>query len=395
MSARVIAFLSDIHIGDNAPTNWYQRDVHEGMLLAAFEHLIARDDLAEVIILGDLIDQWTYVPDRRPPTLEEIAAANPAIFGATGALARLAAHTSLTLLPGNHDMALGHQPGALAKVIGAPVNQPSGVVYKPAAAQGQLVCTHGHIYSMFNAPDLLASPGDGLPIGHFITRLSALHANQQLKAGQTVADLPHNGDPNGLGLLGDAFEQIIVSYKDDNSSLAEVTIRTLVEAVGGTLDLTFDMLDGTRITATEVIARYANLHANYDKVASGSKRLYGTDPGVRALLDTDVAHSIEHFAEVLSDKYTMIVMGHTHEPVDHRDGTWSFRADYVYANSGFNCPSKVDMNNPDKPRHGTFIEVTIDDTARTLSSAVRFVDLSEGTPKVADKTLDTRQIAMR
>jgi hypothetical protein len=91
MTAKRIVFLSDIHIGLNAPTNWYQRDLHEPMLAAIFEHVIAgAAGVAELVILGDLVDQWTYLPSASPPSVGDIAAANPVIFGKDGAIARAA-----------------------------------------------------------------------------------------------------------------------------------------------------------------------------------------------------------------------------------------------------------------------------------------------------------------
>src|ERR1041385_167921 len=67
-SRNKIVVLSDVHIGDNSPTVWYQQKYHEPYLTALFDHVVANaDQISELVILGDFVDFWTYPPDRRPP----------------------------------------------------------------------------------------------------------------------------------------------------------------------------------------------------------------------------------------------------------------------------------------------------------------------------------------
>ncbi|HSC61941.1 MAG TPA: hypothetical protein VLC29_11980, partial [Rhizomicrobium sp.] len=55
-----LVVISDVHIGDNSPTVWYQQKYHEPYLLALFDHVIANaDSIQELIILGDFVDFWT------------------------------------------------------------------------------------------------------------------------------------------------------------------------------------------------------------------------------------------------------------------------------------------------------------------------------------------------
>ena len=60
--------ISDIHIGDNSRTCWYQKSVHEPYLLALMDWIIERvtakdPPIDRLIILGDLFDFWTFPPD--------------------------------------------------------------------------------------------------------------------------------------------------------------------------------------------------------------------------------------------------------------------------------------------------------------------------------------------
>src|SRR5690348_3955840 len=79
--------LSDVHIGNDTPTCWYQKSYHEPYLIAVLDEILKNKDktdenkIDEVLLLGDLFDFWTYAPEDAPPSIEEILKANPNIFG--------------------------------------------------------------------------------------------------------------------------------------------------------------------------------------------------------------------------------------------------------------------------------------------------------------------------
>src|SRR4051812_45274339 len=105
MSNHHAAVLSDLHIGTNANTCWYQSSVHEPYLVAALEWVDQNAGMfQEVVLLGDLVDMWTYPPAVRPPSISDIISANPNVLGPEGALAKVVeAVPKVTLLLGNHD----------------------------------------------------------------------------------------------------------------------------------------------------------------------------------------------------------------------------------------------------------------------------------------------------
>ena len=77
-----VAVLSDIHIGDNSNTCWYQASVHEPYLVAALDFIADNAEMfQEVVLLGDLVDTWTYAPSVTPPTMADIIAKNPNVLG--------------------------------------------------------------------------------------------------------------------------------------------------------------------------------------------------------------------------------------------------------------------------------------------------------------------------
>src|SRR5688572_7474070 len=99
--------LSDVHIGNDKPTCWYQKSYHEPYLIAVLDNILQnKAEIDEVILLGDLFDFWTYAPDDDLPTIDDILNANPNIFGLNGKLTQVveALPGKVKYLRGNHDI---------------------------------------------------------------------------------------------------------------------------------------------------------------------------------------------------------------------------------------------------------------------------------------------------
>src|SRR5262249_32360561 len=152
----------------------------------------------EVILLGDLVDTWTYPPSVPPPSMADIIAANPNVLGSGGALAKVVkAVPKVTFLLGNHDGTLTPTDiTALQKSVG-PVELVDPVRVLTGTSGRRTAFSHGHLWTMFNAPDERAPYGDSLPVGHFVTRAFSYMMANKLPPGQTVADLPNMGYPSG------------------------------------------------------------------------------------------------------------------------------------------------------------------------------------------------------
>ena len=78
---RHIVAISDVHLGTDHPCVWYQRSLHEPYLLALLEWVVDQaDHVRELVLLGDIVDVWTYPMDERPPSFADIVAAHPAVL---------------------------------------------------------------------------------------------------------------------------------------------------------------------------------------------------------------------------------------------------------------------------------------------------------------------------
>jgi hypothetical protein len=75
--------ISDIHIGNNSRTNWYQQTIHEKYLVTALDWIIANKEvlgLTKFLILGDLFDYWTYAPNVAPPYYTSHSGGQPGVI---------------------------------------------------------------------------------------------------------------------------------------------------------------------------------------------------------------------------------------------------------------------------------------------------------------------------
>ncbi len=109
MTATKKIFISDIHLGDTRsfanthPYGWFRNNI---LHLADFLTEMRNDpEVAEVVILGDLFDEWVIPADADPLTSCAAICDNPANLPVIGALQQLANNKKLTYVPGNHDMA--------------------------------------------------------------------------------------------------------------------------------------------------------------------------------------------------------------------------------------------------------------------------------------------------
>jgi UDP-2,3-diacylglucosamine pyrophosphatase LpxH len=352
----MVAVLSDIHIGNDENTCWYQRSVHEPYLLDALNWIADNASmLQEVILLGDLVDTWTYAPSVTPPTMAEIVAANPNVLGSSGALANVVkAVPKVTYLLGNHDGTLTSADIAALQGSVGQIEMVEPVHVLTGSTGARTVFSHGHYWTMFNAPDP-NSPWNTLPVGHFVTRaFSYMMAKQLAGTNKTVADFPNMGYPNGIDILA-FIEHLLPNFSPDIPSL----LLNYVSGVSGMSDSEpITLPDGkTKTTIAEARTTYANLFTEWETKD-------GTQNAGRAALADSSGVWLAWFAQRLAIQQgaDLCVMGHTHTPVGGL-GVSSI----TYYNSGFECASGPDMSKS-PPALFTFTLVDLDQPAAEIFS---------------------------
>lgn len=411
MSKNKIIIISDVHIGSNVRTNWYQDSVHRPYLECALKYIRDNsEDVQELILLGDLVDQWMYVPDMEPPSLEKIKAQNPYIFGGmikdgtvvTGALVETVnalGDDQTVYLNGNHDMMISSEEiNSISPKIKA-----TGMVYEPPSGKGQVVCTHGHIYSIFCAPDVLEYPSglEGLPLGHFVSRLASRWCLQKLEKdyqpNETAANMPDTGNPNGaifdaeegLALIEDILKWIA---KKGDLSLSKIVMDGLLKATGNA-DKDFILSNSSRIDAADIPKIYSNVYTDYPKSTGLDEVLFGMLAAEFALGETDAFGSLSHFAAELAETYRVVALGHTHVPVDKDDHFITY-GDALYVNSGFVCPSIPDIMKKDG-KMPSFTEIEIDEENRKFMVSVKKVVTKDNKIYQVENDKDPKEISFK
>jgi len=179
-----IVFLSDMHMNVDGNYSWLVD--HTDDLANFFTDVENRDDVAEVVILGDLLDQWVAPVKNTPNTFADVlAASNNARIVA--ALQELCANPNLKVsyVVGNHDMLSFEEQNKATLTTTFPGLQ---VISKSpgmgAYTKNQVIwAEHGHRYTLFNAPDTWSHAGSHLPLGYFISRLAA---TKSARSGQVI-----------------------------------------------------------------------------------------------------------------------------------------------------------------------------------------------------------------
>lgn len=343
--------LSDVHLGTDGPTVWFQPGVHGPPLERILRWVIDQSAaIRELVLLGDIVDLWTYPADALPPTFADIVAAHPGLLGPDGLVAACldALDGAVTYVPGNHDLGLTADEVALVRSrSGRHVRLVDDVPYAPAP--GVLV-EHGHHHTMFNAP-VAHGPWAPLPLGYFVTRAVASQWARDLRPGETVADLPGQGAPNGLdlGALGAVASGI------GSVSIAAALIDIVSGSTGLGLDAPIRMPDGSTATLRQAREVYADAWTRWSDANGGGIVGYGA--AFRATMADADGSYLGWFAQqrALRHGAELIVMGHTHAPIGGLDD-----ALVEYLNSGFDCPSVPDQARDVDAQQITFVVVDLD-----------------------------------
>jgi hypothetical protein len=196
---------------------------------------------------------------------------------------------------------------------------------------------------MFNAPDE-STPFKPMPVGHFVTRAFAYQMAKILKPGQTVADLPNMGAPDGFDLWS-----FLKSFNPaQQPDIADMLLDYVCTVSGMPESLPIVLPSGATTTVNEAKKLYADLFTRW-----AARPGEGTLNAARAAMADGSGEYLAWFAQRLAiqNNVDLVVMGHTHTPV----GGITV-APINYFNSGFECASIPDT----PPKEFTFTVVDLD-----------------------------------
>ena len=324
-------FISDIHLTDEASHKqprgrhayaWITGDRIK--LLGKFlDDLLKDSTTRDVVILGDLFDNWLCPASGKPSVLEDIvnAKTNEPVIKALRAFEK--SDVNLFYVYGNHDMTMDKNEllGSIKgmKIIGD--GRQAGV-FRP----GLLAAEHGHKYGLFNAPDT-KHVGSYLPSGYAITRMVA---ENSAKTGKSTG----------------SFDDMISAVKDALEHIEEPLVEQVLEGLArvyGFDNPDFIMPQGDKKSLDDMVKLHGDDYKVWGKDTNGVKAL-------TAVLD-DMGSWGGNLGQAVEDVYfnnegaKIVVFGHTHVPalrtfpenpylIDDSGNRSDPECEAIYANSG-------------------------------------------------------------
>lgn len=359
----MIVVLSDVHLG--ADLNYAECKNNLGALEKLLKQIKAEKNVKEIVIAGDLIDEWfvpatldTYQGGNQADFVQRIAKANSGVFEAINSIIA-EGKILVTYVPGNHDLTITSEN--IEKVLPG-INQARDKTlglgtYSPADYP-KIAIEHGHRYNFFCAPDPISNqkiaPGTILPPGYFFTRIAALHVVQ---GRPSPSDTTPTITPN---VSGGVSQDLLFKYWklwDMTVKLFPITnkfndniIVTNVNGFSGTSSVNdlipYQVTSGGTIDTNlfKGIQDSWEERQTLNNVPVHTATARAIDLANSAT-ETDYQASLQYFMNPASDK-RIVVFGHTHEPKILASKNYDNKKS-IYANSGTwidHNPKKTTMN---------------------------------------------------
>jgi UDP-2,3-diacylglucosamine pyrophosphatase LpxH len=340
-----LVFISDLHMNVNGHYSWLSK--HAPDLARFLNNVNTRDDVAELIILGDLLDNWVSPVKYTPRTFADILAANYN-NGVVPALQKVCRNPDIavTYVVGNHDMLSFELQNydLIARTFPGMtiISDPPGL---GAYIKDKMIwAEHGHRYTLFNAPDTWGRSGGHLPMGYFISRLAA---SKSLADGQ-------------ISTTPDVLDRFVKSPAEVNRYLRQ----------GGYYGEAGNIIDDAFIIAVFTAIALWSGNRPFDKFSMNKLDRFTSDPsieGIAFIYDTILSgwpsrqNIVDRYEAVLNDlghlssaanllfemparikgmyPFTprIVLFGHTHEAAfQYHSG----EVETIYANTGTWIDSK-------------------------------------------------------
>lgn len=383
--------ISDLHLGDQrAISNGYaESNTGRDTIVAFFDYLLNNDTWNELIINGDLFDEWsipsnmlTFADTSGNPITEQqyvkaIVDANPTIFAKLAELKK-AGH-KLVYVIGNHDMQVTAADIEAAIPGLFEYHGSNGIgAYKPG---NQLFIEHGHRYDIFNAPYFGKDGIDNIPQG------SILPAGFFIAKANT--DSWNNPAPSGPGadlsaLMGAMIEQAIKA--DEGAYDMAWLAMAMMGLQFGDIKTGTDGMTSTYSTS-DYMCSQARLFKNinlYDGTFGWNERCKAngalfTPPVWQSVLSNVIYSELDNMGMTLAKSKDapcrVVVWGHSHEARLLTDKSDS-KDQVIYLNTG--CWLDAKNSTPVDNRCFGFITAN-DDSCQVLLNQF---SIKEGKPIV-------------
>lgn len=178
----VIVIISDLHMGMD--DRYAEIQKNRTALVDFLQKLRRAPNIKELVIAGDLIDEWfipattdTYAGKSQKEFALAVAANNKDVVDAFNGIIRDGT-IKVTYVPGNHDLLITSESIQTVFPGMAEARDARGLGTYTPDGHPEIAIEHGHRYNFFCAPDPISNqsiaPGSILPPGYFFTRIATL-----------------------------------------------------------------------------------------------------------------------------------------------------------------------------------------------------------------------------
>ncbi|OFY09705.1 MAG: hypothetical protein A2X11_08380 [Bacteroidetes bacterium GWE2_42_24] len=359
----MIVVISDLHLG--ADLDYAECKDNLPSLEKLLKQIKAAPDVKELVIAGDLVDEWfvpattdTYQGKDQADFVQRIATTNKEVFDAINSIIQ-EGKIRVTYVPGNHDLTI---MAASIESILPGINQARDAVlglgtYSPVDYP-EIAIEHGHRYNFFCAPDPISNqdiaPGTILPPGYFFTRIAALYVIQNFPLpGDTLPVISQNiSGGESQDLLFRYWKKWAMTVKmfPITNRFDEAIIHTNVNGFTGIYSVNdlvpYQLSPGGLIN----VSLYNGIQDNWEARQTLNNvpiHISSAEAIDSVISNTETDHQaiLQYFMNSASDK-RIVVFGHTHEPkIVTSENLDSKKC--VYVNSGTwidHNPDKTTMN---------------------------------------------------
>ncbi|MBI4855493.1 MAG: metallophosphoesterase [Acetobacterium woodii] len=356
-AAKRIVVISDLHLGAE---DSFSQTTKNRPFIVAFLEKITVSDVDELVIDGDLLDEWFVPISYTQPTdlkafFKQVAVNNASVIEAIEKVIK--SGVKVTYIPGNHDMLLTDE--ILAELIPG-INQArdeAGLGTYRLGMRSEIVIEHGHRYDTFNAPDPLSNKeitGDYpsiIPPGYFLTRMAATSVAEGQSAPAKDLPLiqtPSSSDADQLGAYAyyQTWSGAMGTYPI-SAGFNDKVISCGVDGYNNSFALS-DLLPTVQEDGSISAILYANVQRQWDAIqdANGvvTKNPYTTATAGGQNHTYFDGQAVSQYFNV-DPTIDVVVLGHTHVPVITHY-TEGYNREKIYANTGTwvdTAPQSEDM----------------------------------------------------
>ncbi|MFH1476236.1 MAG: metallophosphoesterase [Verrucomicrobiota bacterium] len=389
----VIVIISDLHLGMD--DRYAEIQKNRTALVDFLQKLRRAPNIKELVIAGDLIDEWfipantdTYAGKSQKEFVLAVAANNKDVVNAFNDIIRDGT-IKVTYVPGNHDLLITSESIQTVFPGLAEARDARGLGTYTPDGQPKIAIEHGHRYNFFCAPDPISNqsiaPGSILPPGYFFTRIATLSVVEgKPEPGKIRPAVTPNtlGESQNLEFLYWKVWEAVMSVLPIKEDFEEKIIMTNIDGFTKPYAMSDVMPRQAEAGGVIDVNLFKGIQDTWDKRQTLNRvavKIPVRDAIVKSAsaAETDNQAVVQYFHNPKSDT-RIVVFGHSHEPrmipSETHDGKTA-----VYVNSG----TWIDKNA--MPTR-TFVVIT------TKGSA-RHVGLYRYSHEGAITTMDSMELA--